>query len=126
MANQAYNEEDQIILVTNQEICGEFRVALIEELSIANEFKRSKIDFELIQNVIINSLHIEFQLELNTNLRFNIVDMNGKIVQRTDNVMFTNGLNQKNFELSHLSKGTYILQLIENGNKSAIKMFIKQ
>jgi hypothetical protein len=125
VAHQVYDPDKEIISVTDQEICGEYRLAKIEGASSVEEVNGSDIDIKLIPTLVSNDLTIEFNLETPSELEFNVVDMNGKIVCHLRNKKYTSGFKQNMLDIGHLSPGTYILQLIENGNKSALRIFIK-
>lgn len=102
---------------TNYKGNGKNRIARILNVvsSLATAEIRNKTGVDLYPNPFTNDIHINTTEKLSN---VSVYDMSGKIVYVSD---------KKDLNLSHLSKGTYILKAMSAGNKTiTVKKIIKK
>jgi hypothetical protein len=68
----------------------------------------------LYPNPNTGSFNLNFNYSTEKSLSFRMVDISGKVIFEEDAAIFTEGKNDKKFELLGLNKGYYILQILEN------------
>ena len=74
----------------------------------------SEVASILYPNPNTGSFNLNFNYSTEKSLSFRMVDISGKVIFEEDAAIFTEGKNDKKFELLGLNKGYYILQILEN------------
>jgi len=78
----------------------------------------------IVPNPNAGKFTINFDAEIEEIVVVNIVDARGKLV-KTEQVKTTLGKNLLDLDMSKISKGSYLIQIINNNNIHNVKMFIE-
>ena len=97
--------------------CDFFKAEDNEEISVEENTDNQTIEMSIYPNPIVNEATIEFNVEENANVSYQVYDLSGRMVKH--NVLGTYGQGKHNakFNVQDLSAGTYIIK-VQVGNKS--------
>ncbi len=119
--NVIYNEEENTLSVDDIELLGEFVVAKVNEIgSFINEESKSLIPLIAKPSLFSEELNVEYELDVAQDIKLNLFDINGKIWCSQLIKQNHAGINRYSFSTATLSKGIYILQMMEENNRSKI------
>lgn len=88
---------------------------------------KSLVEYTLYPNPASNEINIKLESNINTSVYFNIIDIKGKVVYRSQKALALPLRLQQRFSVAQLAAGTYFLQILDsNHNPVASIKWIKQ
>ena len=102
---------------------GAFQRSLIESFVNTNDLEAFSL--QVYPNPVQNLLNLNFELDSSENMRAEIFDIQGKLVERLFDGQRSPGIHRLIFNLRHLSPGVYNLRL-SNGEVSNNQKLIIQ
>ena len=97
---------------------------VVAEQPIAANVTEVSTDIALWPNPVQNVINMSIKGKLNGQVNMSIVDMNGKVVTQSSNVV-RSGNNQVQIDVTDLKPGMYMMQ-IGNGTQTTTRRFVKQ
>jgi hypothetical protein len=92
--------------------------------AVTSIFDRSlAVDIQIMPNPITNNLHLEINTNESKNVHLNLFNSIGQLVKK-EPIAIVPGINIFDYDLHHLPKGQYFLQLDEKG-RTATKKLLK-
>ncbi len=88
---------------------------------------KSLVEYSLYPNPASNEINIKLESNISTSVYFNIIDIKGKVVYRSQKAVAFPFRLQQSFSIAALVAGTYFLQILDsNHNTVASIKWIKQ
>lgn len=88
-----------------------------------NENEGSLSNFELYPNPANSSIHVNFDIESNSNVQIELIDLLGNIVLSRNEITVQNGKVDQTFDCGNLQNGNYLMKISIN-DKETIQKFV--
>ncbi len=93
-----------------------------ENQSISEEMPTLKV----YPNPVSSVANVNFNIKQSGNVSFNVYDLRGRLVKTQTLTQQTKGSGKYTFDCSNFENGTYIIQMISNGNKVSGKFIVNK